>query len=123
MNFNSNENFEEYPFYKDYELLECFDIEEFNDWFCWYLRGKYYNSWFYNGDFDYYFHPRFDSDKITYLIKATGFNREDDYTEINHKELDKLIRLYCSYLLKHYKSKLSEENIVMLQSVIESYSL
>ena len=102
--------------------FQDFDIEEFNDWFCWYVKGYYYNNWFFNGSFEYYLNPRRgDTDKLEYLISTTDFKLYKDIEEITSEEINHLILLYCLHLLSFYNETLSFENTMMLKAIIANY--
>ena len=91
------------------------EIEEFNDWFCWYVKG-WSREYFYNSDFDYYF--RQDTDKLKYLVQTTNYNTDKEVRELDNSEISMLIDLYCFYLIKNYKDKLSNDDYLFLTNYI-----
>ena len=103
-------------YYKD------INIEEFNDWFCWYVKGYYYNDWFFNGSFEYYLNPRRgDKDKLEYLIYATNYKLYKEIEEISDDEIKELVLLYCLHLLSFYCNSLSFNNTSMLKTVVANH--
>ena len=91
------------------------EIEEFNDWFCWYVKGSS-RGYFYDSNYDYYF--RYDEDMLKYLVKATNYHTDKEVRELDNNDINIVIINYCKYLVKNYKGKISNEDYILLNQYI-----